>query len=385
MSRGLSGLTVLMTTDTVGGVWTYSLELARALARHGIRTLLATMGGAMSEAQWEEAAAVPRLRVFESRYRLEWMDEPWAEVQAAGRWLRELEHRYRPDIVHLNNYAHGSLEWRRPVLVVAHSCVISWWHGVHGTSPPATYDRYRRVVRAGLLGADCIVAPSEAMRHALQTHYGPLRGTRVIHNGRDPTSFRTRRKQACVFTAGRLWDAAKNVEAVAQAAARLSWPVRVAGEVQHPDHGGSVTFDNVEFLGYLPPTLMRARLAESAVYAFPARYEPFGLSILEAGLSGCALLLGDIPSLRELWDGCALFVPADDTDAIRSALARLTEDAKLRKSLQTRACRRAQNFDIEATAMAYVELYSEVLSSGGTRNAGSTTGLNPALAEGRKK
>ncbi len=31
----------------------------------------------------------------------------------------------------------------------------------------------------------------------------------------------------------------------------------------------------------------------------PARYEPFGLSVLEAALSGCALVLGDIPSLRE--------------------------------------------------------------------------------------
>lgn len=51
---------VLMTTDTVGGVWHYSLELARGLALHGVRVALATMGQPISAAQRLEAGRVHR-------------------------------------------------------------------------------------------------------------------------------------------------------------------------------------------------------------------------------------------------------------------------------------------------------------------------------------
>ena len=59
----------------------------------------------------------------------------------------------------------------------------------------------------------------------------------------------------------------------------------------------------------------------TAIYASPARYEPFGLGVLEAALSSCALVLGDSPTLREPWSDAALFVPPDDHDALLTALA----------------------------------------------------------------
>src|SRR5690625_7216151 len=35
-------------------------------------------------------------------------------------------------------------------------------------------------------------------------------------------------------------------------------------------------------------------LRQASVFVMPSRYEPFGLSVLEAALSGCALILSDI-------------------------------------------------------------------------------------------
>jgi glycogen synthase len=58
--------------------------------------------------------------------------------------------------------------------------------------------------------------------------------------------------------------------------------------------------------------------ARASIYALPARYEPFGLSALEAALSGCALILGDIPSLREVWLEAAPYVSPDDESAPKS-------------------------------------------------------------------
>src|SRR4051812_28341104 len=91
---------VLMTADTIGGVWTYALDLSRALGRHGVNVLLATMGQEMTPVQRQQAAAIPNLAIEEGKYKPEWMDDPWSDVADAGDWLLELERRFEPDIVH---------------------------------------------------------------------------------------------------------------------------------------------------------------------------------------------------------------------------------------------------------------------------------------------
>ena len=122
---------ILMTADTVGGVWTYAVELARGLTANGVHVSLATMGAPLSREQRSEVQ-FNDVQVFESSYKLEWMENPWQDVDAAGEWLLDLDDRLQPDLIHLNNYAHGKLDWRAPVLMVGHSCVYSWWRAVHG-------------------------------------------------------------------------------------------------------------------------------------------------------------------------------------------------------------------------------------------------------------
>src|SRR5215207_31233 len=75
---------ILMTADTVGGVWTYALELARSLAPHGVEIELASMGSRLSGEQRTEARSIPNLTVYESSFKLEWMEDPWRDVRAAG-------------------------------------------------------------------------------------------------------------------------------------------------------------------------------------------------------------------------------------------------------------------------------------------------------------
>jgi glycosyltransferase involved in cell wall biosynthesis len=108
---------------------------------------------------------------------------------------------------------------------------------------------------------------------------------------------------------------------------------------------------------------MAEQFARAAVYALPARYEPFGQSVLEAALAGCALVLGDIPSLRELWDGVALFVSPDDPAALRAALESLIRDPSLRDTLAMDARRRALACSPERMARGYLRVYGRVLSA----------------------
>ncbi|WP_438023945.1 glycosyltransferase family 4 protein [Sorangium sp. So ce233] len=353
---------VLMTADTVGGVFSYAIELARALASHGVRTSLATMGGPLSAPQREAAGSVPGLALFESSYRLEWMDDPWDDVARAGDWLLELEERVCPDVVHLNGYAHGALGFRAPTLVVAHSCVLSWWSAVLGGEAPPQYDRYRREVARGLAAASAVVAPTQAMLDALLRHHGALsRHTRaaVIPNAADPDRFAPQPKEEFILAVGRLWDQAKNVAALGEVAPHLPWPIRVAGSDVHPG-GGSRPIPSLEHLGVLSPSGVAGALARASIYAHPARYEPFGLSVLEAALSGCALVLGDIPSLREIWRDAALYVDPGDAEALRRALQALIDEPGARQEMASRARARAFDFSPRRMVRGYLHLYGDL-------------------------
>lgn len=350
---------VLLTADTVGGVWTYAVELARELDARGVRVAIAAMGAPVAPHQRAQLAGCSDVTVIDGGFRLEWMQEPWDDVNAAGEWLMALERDLRPDVVHLNQFAFGALPFRAPKLVVAHSCVASWWRAVHGTAAPEEWDTYRRRVRDGLSGAARVAAPTQAMLDALRCEYAWDGEGLVLPNGCVPTAYAPAPKQARILAAGRFWDAAKNLQALERAALGLPWPVCIAGSAAHPD-GGTVQPQGVQVLGELPRAQLARELARAAIYALPAKYEPFGLSVLEAALSGCALVLGDIASLREVWGPAARYVPPDDAQALHETLQELIASAEERARLAQAAQTRARRYTARAMADRTVACYAEL-------------------------
>jgi glycosyltransferase involved in cell wall biosynthesis len=355
-----------MTADAMGGVWTYAMELASELSARGVKVALATMGDRPSEAQAKQARAIPGLTLFESDFKLEWMDDPWGDVARAGAWLLDLERRLRPDVVHLNGYCHGALPFRAPVLVVGHSCVLSWWEAVKGERAPARYDRYREDVARGIRAATRVIAPTRAMLASLERHYGVRSSGSVIPNGRSFLSPGAAsgepfvEKEPFVFCATRVWDEAKNVATLARAAEGLSWPVLVAGDPKAPAAAGEVKLDAVTLLGSLSHGEVMGWMARAAIFALPALYEPFGLAALEAAGAGAALVLSDIPSLREIWGDAAVLVPPSDAAALRRALAELAGDAPRRRSLAQKARTRALAMTSSRMADQYARIYAEL-------------------------
>ena len=325
-----------MTADTVGGVWTYCVELAHAL---DAEVHLATMGRPLSDAQRAEADVFAS--VHESSFPLEWQDDPWAGVDAAGAWLLELERELRPDVVHLNGYAHAVLPWRAPTLVVAHSDVVSWFRAVRGEEAPPAWDTYRRRVSDGLHAAGRVVAPTAAVAADLAASYGFWSAT-VVHNCRRASLVEPASKLPLVLAAGRVWDPAKGVDALCRVAPSLPVRVTVAGEGEAR---------GVDALGVLPFPELAALMARAAVFAAPARYEPFGLGILEAGLAACALVLGDLPSLREVWGDAATYVR--DDDSLLTGLCAALDDP----SRGAAARERALTYTPERTAAGYRREY----------------------------
>jgi glycosyltransferase involved in cell wall biosynthesis len=349
---------VLMTADAVGGVRRYTIDLARTLATRGVQTSVAVLGPSPTPAQRVEADRLG-VAIIDRPFRLEWMMDPWDDVERAGQWLLALERTLSPDVVHLNGYCHAALPWQAPVVVVAHSCVRSWWRAVHGMDAPPAWDRYHEAVRQGLTAADRVVAPTTTMLAALEDEYGVTTSGRVIPNGLSSSAPDAAAKQPFLLAAGRLWDEAKNIDSLCAIASQVAWPIYVAGEERAP--GGEVcALGAVRHLGRLEPAELAEWYRRASIYALPARYEPFGLSVLEAASAGCALVLGDIRSLRENWSGAAEFVPPDNRRALAAAINALIADPARREDLAARALARAARFTMTATADAYVSLYEEL-------------------------
>lgn len=363
---------VLMTADAVGGVWTYALDLCAALHSHDVNVVLATMGPRPSQMQRTAARSLTNVQLVESDYRLEWMDDPWNEVSAAGDWLLGLASRESVDLVHLNGYAHAALSWSRPVVCAAHSCVTTWWQAVHGAQPPSRWDEYRRNVTRGLNSADSVVAPTRAFLDQLRTCYEFSRPARVIHNGRmitgqthqrlgetqdaDGFSGSSHERAPVILACGRPWDVAKNMAMLDAAARGAKWTAHVIGGVTGPD-GQSFVPASLHCLGTLPSSQVDHWLERASILVHPALYEPFGLAVLEAARSGCALVLADIPTLRELWNGAAAFFDPRDSRKLRAVLNRLVVDSEWRRSLAAAAQARSSDYRIETAAAEYAKLY----------------------------
>src|SRR5690625_465851 len=363
-----SEIRVFMTADPIGGVWTFALDLMTALRSYGVEFGLATMGRPLTSEQLHQVSQLPNVRLYESDFKLEWMNDPWEDVRLAGDWLLRSAADFKPDLIHLNGYVHASLPWEKPVLVAAHSCVYSWFRSVKGLPPPAKiWDTYYHQVRRGLSAADWVTAPTREMLYALRIHYENTfsRGS-VIYNGRDPALFQPRPNKGFILTGGRLWDEAKNIQTLDRAAAAIRWPVAAAGEID-PPNGGQIKTHHLKQLGPLSPAQFAVQLSLASIYALPAHYEPFGLSALEAALSGCALVLSDIPSLREIWDDAAIFVAPKDEAAWAKTLNHLITHPTERSRLARRAWSRAQFFNLRKMAEGYLEAYRNILQPN-TRN-----------------
>lgn len=368
-SGGRDSIRILMTADALGGVWQYSLDLISQLSREPFEFLLAVLGPPPFDEQRRQAKSIPGLILAEGGHALEWMPSPWADVDASGKWLLDLQDTFNADLIHLNGFAHAVLPWAKPVAVVAHSCVRSWWRAVHGCAPGSDWDEYGRRVSNGLMACDRVVAPSRCMAECIRAEYGTA-GAKisVIHNFVLSGPSRVTAKAPFILAAGRAWDPAKNLELLNRIAPRLDWEICLAGSTHGPG-SSSASLANIACMGALPRSELFASMESAAIFAHPAFYEPFGLSVLEAAQAGCCLVLSDIPSLRELWSDAAIFIDPRNADAWASELNLLARDKERRRRLASCAQANAARYTAHSTGSQYAALYRSMLGSaeGGTK------------------
>ncbi len=354
---------ILLTTDTVGGVWTFTQELAVELLRRGHCVALLSFGRAPSAAQTTACKQLrscygERFRYQASAIPLEWMENNEGAYRDGLPALLALAGSFRADIVHSSQFCFGDLPLSMPVVVTAHSDVLSWAAACRpqGLEPSAWLARYRALVERGLEGASAVVAPTRWMSARLCALYGLLSAPEIILNGRSvlPTYGGSRHLQA--VSVGRFWDEAKNLALLTEVKSTI--PIVVAGEQRFEASEAVADAGNLIFLGPLAERKVLELFCTSSLYLAPSRYEPFGLAPLEAAQCGCALLLNDLPSFREIWGDAALYFD----DAL--SLGRLLTDLSPRSLQETQGRSQKRARQLTATRMAeqYESLYRRLLT-----------------------
>ena len=363
---------ILVTTDTLSGVWSYTRELVTGLIGRGLRVTLVSFGEIPLPQRTTWMENLHGLEYRPTAFRLDWMQEGEWDLKHSSAYLTALVHELKPDLLHLNQVCYGSLPVSVPRIVVTHGDLISWWKAVHGSEPENSrwLRWYREVMMWGLSQASLVVAPSAWMLDTIHSCYLRPASEAIVYPGRNPLYFNPYvAKDNSVLSVGRLLDAGKQISLLTQHSYRM--PVCIVSDessdlmAKNPiraDVKLAVADVDVALRGPQSEAQMRSLYSRASIYAATSRYEPFGLAVLEAALSRCAIVANDIPSFREIWGDAALFFRANDADSLAELIRRLREDPDLCRAYGNRAYQRArQRFTAKHMLDEYLQLYRSLL------------------------
>lgn len=362
MTDAIDPQRVMLTADAVGGVWHYTAELAAGFAGLGAQVLVVAMGPGPSTARRAEMGAIDGLELRVTDLPLDWLADSAEHIADAAERLAEIAAEWEAETVQLHSPAYaGVAGWPCPVIAGAHSCVATWWQAVRDGALPDDLVWRASLVAQGLVEADAVLAPSHSFARQLLDVYDLEREIRVVWNGRNPFQVE-RDSHPHGFTAGRLWDEAKNIATLDEAAGQAEALVRAAGPTVGPNRTAA-SCRHLKLLGPLGQAGLAREYSRAAVFVSPALYEPFGLAVLEAAQAGCPLLLSDIPTFRELWDGVAYFVEPRDTERLGVALRCMLDSPDVAEPLGKAAQRRARRYSRQAMVDAVWGVHREVLGA----------------------
>ena len=115
--------------------------------------------------------------------------------------------------------------------------------------------------------------------------------------------------------------------------------------------------DRIVRLGYVTDETRADLLAAASVFAYPSRYEGFGLPPLEAMSAGVPVVTTRTGALPEVLGDAARFVDPGDSSSLAAALRGLLSSSDARHALIAKGRRQAATYSWDACADGVVELY----------------------------
>lgn len=125
-------------------------------------------------------------------------------------------------------------------------------------------------------------------------------------------------------------------------------------------HDELISSPSVVVTGYLPDGEVAALLRGARAFAYPSRYEGFGIPPLEAMAAGTPVVASKASSLPEALGGHATYVAPDDREELARALSDLLDGRPARAELEA-ARAWARTFTWKRAAEATREVFSEAI------------------------
>jgi glycosyltransferase involved in cell wall biosynthesis len=251
-------------------------------------------------------------------------------------------------------YPWNGMTWPSSVTSVA--TVHDVWPFVVPARDQRVREREQAHYRATAARASLIIAVSNFTKREIVRLLGvPPERIQVIHQAVAPPlpvaePARLARWERYVLFVGEV-EPRKDVATLIDAMGRLPDDVRrhTALLIVGRAHGLAprATEDvHIELAGEIADdTQLAALYAGAAAFAFPSKYEGFGLPVLEAMSYGAPVIASDAASIPEVGGDAALYFPCGDADALAAALTRVLRDPDLARAMGTAGKSRSKTFD----------------------------------------
>lgn len=359
-----SSFRLLMTTDVVSEVWNYTSALCRALLQHGnIDILLVSFGGKPSQTHIEESQ--------KSNFNVKYSDFPietkynslfeWPSPEEIKKYLKNIIKEFNPDFIHLNHYMDDT--FKTPTVLTVHSDMLSWLKWVKNKGRSLNYTdnllKYKLSIYQMLNKVDAVITTSRSIAENILDIYDFRNRIKIIHNGIDGNPHFNPPDKPSIVSKGDFVDKSKNLHLLTGIATKLPDNINIKVIGQGPER----KFKNrIEYLDKLTHEETLDVYRNSSIFLALSSYETFGLSMIEAAYSNCAIIANDIPIFRELWGDSASIFRRDDLNSFIRALNNLIENEDLlkvtAKNCQTKAL---STFSSKRMAFEYLNFYKFIL------------------------
>ena len=295
--------------------------------------------------------------------------------------------RAKLDLIH---FPHYNLPLFKPgrFVVTVHDLFPFQFPEIHSGPLPRTVNQM--LMRNAVRRATRVITPSEASAQAVKASF-PDAADRVVaipeaadsrfnptRNPEGETAWQVRFgiRPPYIFYLGQ-WKAYKNLPTLLQAFARVQQAhpqtklVLAGDDPRHPEvrrEAARLPAGSVILPGRLPESAIPDLYRGASVVVLPSRAEGFGLPVIEAMACGVPIVCSDLPVLREIADGVAIFCKPDDPDDFARAISSVLSSASPNASRQL-GIERARRFTWERSAAETVAVYEAALGAPSVRPA----------------
>jgi phosphatidyl-myo-inositol alpha-mannosyltransferase len=335
-----------------GGVQQQVLDLGRKLAAGGDDVTVIGPGAAVVADADYAVVEIGRVRPIRANGSV----VPLAIGLRVGHQIREAASNL--DVLHLHEplmpmVGPAALRAGRPVVATFHALSPRWIARAYRAGSR------RSIARRWFAGVVATAVSAEAAR-------GPasLTSVTVIPNGLDVTLY----ENAATKVPGRVVFLGRDEPRKGLQVLLAAWPLVLSSHpsaslvVLGADGRGSGPDPSIEYMGRVSESEKRRMLAEASIMAAPnLGGESFGLVVVEAMASGCAVVASDLPAFRAVVGDAAELVPAGSAVELGRTITRMLSDPSAMLELSRAGRHRAEDFDWSRVLPLYRACYRRAI------------------------